>query len=247
MNYQELTIEQRKALGYLIESLDSINYCSFEELFTVFLPLFPIRTLSSSGYYFNLKRISGEIKRDIVFRILNNLDTSKVDSFVPRFVRSTIMYSSPLCDGPTYFIMNFFENCLKRFPKTIGSPRFVSESPYYSEICFNKDIYVHHLYADCKEVQSKIGLKTGAFGSDCLTIFFPTALYRVLFPSLGWHQPPSESQIGEIVSGFIDYDSIRERQPVKVDYHLNPSYYGSNGGVLVMEISGILMHHPLRY
>ncbi len=236
-----LSVEQENALGCFLHSLGVIERYSKAPLFDA-LEMYHPRDeegMSVPGYFTLLNWLDAETKRDIVFRICENLNTETIPIFMLRYLRSSLVADTPFCDGPMYLMLNFFENCLRYISPEIGKPSFENVHTKMAEIQY-KCIQCHPSFQEFKELQSKIGMETGEFGSGNLTIYIPTGILRVLFPSLNWFQPPKQEQIDTIVTEFIQTDSIPKEARPFLEYNIRPEFKGTFSGVLVLEFTGIV-------
>jgi len=246
------TLEQRKAIGFVLEKLDILEPFCKTDLLTVLRPYQPVEFQfgdSISGYYRELQLLEVYEKRDIVMRILSCLKLDEIPLPIFKMLRSTLMIGLGLCDDATCVMLNIVENVVRVFSPLLIFSRTRIETEDTLDIRYENVPYEGN-WPDEKDLQSSIAIQFDESNQNNLIFMMPSGFLKVLFsdlkwcqqnpPGSGYYQSPSDEQVGFVVKEFIAKDSIREDLHFSENYDLRPQFKFTYGGALVMRLTNIV-------
>ena len=245
-----LSIKQQEEINKLFQQIDYLEPYSEQYLFRALRRNINELDFVLADRYDDVD--DGEIRREMLFTILGALRLDIMPPSILRSLRMTIMKGTCLCDCPaTALLMNAFENIINKFKDSLGIPEIRKESHEALNIIYKNNEHNKGYGYDYREVQSSVILEIQKKSSTTLNIFVPSALMKVMFPEIRWHetlpglgfyQEPTEEQMKKIIDDFIGYDSIAEKYDLISVFNPQPEFRQVSGGVMRVHITEISYH-----
>lgn len=225
----DLTFDQRRAVGFFLESLPGTlkHYFQQQDIFPMFNEYSPVPHSGIWGaeYQQALRTLPSRAIRDLSLRCLENIKFNGLPSFIFSCYRSNLRSISPFCDGQVYYLLNVIENCIDFIGPKLGAP--------YVMVQANR---VQIGFTNVDDIDAVIDIAVSDYPADFAMITISDPLLRRLYQ---FNPQPTQQQVNEIMSKLILKDKIAEQAPGLAERvsNIDIRYYGWGG--LQIQLMGI--------